>query len=398
MNAQPTQPRPNRVIVFVHGLGGDSSTWKASTASKGWPELAQDDTAMVGVRSEVVNYPANICSQNLTVKSSATAVISEMQKKRIFDAPSVVFVAHSLGGLVVKQAYIDMSEDQKKRITDVSLIASPSQGASIAAALGAFCKGSLAQQLTSVTVNQSLQTLNDRWDDARASARNGKGPTFPRVHCAYETLRTNGVFIVERADAVVYCDERLVGFNETHLSIAKPTSYDADIYKWFRGWIQSADKVPNVRAQQLISEVLQKSHRRALALNIAGRFVLNNDIDSVYASVRDMQKAFQIREFEIGQTAPEQIAAIVYSISAQLEGMTASMRAFKDRSRGNSIRVDGSDRQALELLCNLEHQRIAIVSSLQALAKTVNYRQPLLPPAYYLPADEPVKSVRNLCI
>jgi pimeloyl-ACP methyl ester carboxylesterase len=371
--------RPPRIVVFIHGLGGDATTWRADGTSLGWPEIVSQDPRL-GRKSEVVAYDARICAGRITIKSAANEVLKTLRARKVFRSESVAFVSHSLGGLVARELYLQLTGDERGRVSDVFLIASPSQGASVANVPSLFCSGSLATALKNVNDNVVLQDLNDRWDDLRGLMIR-QNRHFPRVHCAYEARRTKGVLVVQRKDAVIGCDERLVAFDEDHLSIVKPSSRDARIHQWLRGWLLEGDKIPNDTGRRLILEILQQTYRRAFALDMTSRFASNKDFDAVYESIASAQREVQMRAILVSANTPEYVGAIVQSLLKQLEGLTITLRGLQRYVVDGSVRLDGANESAFLDMCSLEHKRLAVLSTLEALAKSVDYRSGVVPPA-----------------
>ncbi|KAL8369612.1 hypothetical protein RB595_000104 [Gaeumannomyces hyphopodioides] len=134
-------------IVFVHGLnGGSQSTWsKGGVSSLYWPrEWLPNDLAFKDVRIHAFGYPAGLGKAILSVEDFARTLLAEVK-----DSPSInqiggdarlIFVAHSMGGLVVKMAYIlGHTEPQFRavvdRISTIFFLATPHRGSTLAQTL-----------------------------------------------------------------------------------------------------------------------------------------------------------------------------------------------------------------------------------------------------------------------
>ncbi|KAL8358944.1 hypothetical protein RB601_008177 [Gaeumannomyces tritici] len=134
-------------IVFVHGLnGGSQSTWsKGNVSSLYWPrEWLPNDPAFEDVRIHAFGYPAGLGKAILGVEDFARTLLAEVK-----DSPSInqnggnahlIFVAHSMGGLVVKMAYIlGRTEPQFRavvdRISTIFFLATPHRGSTLAQTL-----------------------------------------------------------------------------------------------------------------------------------------------------------------------------------------------------------------------------------------------------------------------
>lgn len=139
-------------VVFVHGLGGDPyGTWGGDgtpTSPRFWPRWLARDVPDVAVYS--LGYPAaptRYKGSALWLEEQAhTALKQLLTEPRLRKAP-LAFVAHSLGGLVVKKA-IQLAHDLKDasadwrhedarqlldQVTQVVFLATPHLGADLAA-------------------------------------------------------------------------------------------------------------------------------------------------------------------------------------------------------------------------------------------------------------------------
>ena len=128
-------------IVFVHGLTGDSrETW---TNAKGdfWPQWLAEDYPTTNVYS--VGYQSSFFASILkgggaSLLDQATILLDTLLSRPTSNRP-VLFITHSLGGLIVKQMLrgsSDASNHRRKRLCGntcgVVFIATPHQGAHFA--------------------------------------------------------------------------------------------------------------------------------------------------------------------------------------------------------------------------------------------------------------------------
>ena len=154
-------------IVFVHGLTGDRErTWTAAQASKCWPELLltqdlpQARIIMYGYDADVVNF-WNPASQNRIADHSQkllTSLANLRERTGPRDRP-LLFVAHSLGGLVVEDALLHArgsADAHTQRVLEcargVVFLGTPHCGAGLAAWA---VVGSRLLRLLGKPVNQS---------------------------------------------------------------------------------------------------------------------------------------------------------------------------------------------------------------------------------------------------
>ncbi|MFN0193893.1 MAG: hypothetical protein ACKVP5_18290 [Aestuariivirga sp.] len=126
------------VIVFVHGILSDNvSSWTNDTVSPAafWPEIVLQDSANFGEPAIfLAAYPTGVNGGEYDIDSAAQAVLSALRtkidgrEKKIIDFNRIVFVSHSLGGIVSRRlVMLDQANFASKRIA-FTLVASPSRG------------------------------------------------------------------------------------------------------------------------------------------------------------------------------------------------------------------------------------------------------------------------------
>src|SRR5262249_55370662 len=106
------EDRPNqRVILFVHGFGGDfKTTWRAMETSslfhdfiKDDPELSDFDVLTFGYKSGVWGGPS--------IKNIAVALKNQIEQHLV--GRHIVLAAHSMGGLVCMRYILDLLENER---------------------------------------------------------------------------------------------------------------------------------------------------------------------------------------------------------------------------------------------------------------------------------------------
>ncbi|GAB1211701.1 hypothetical protein ATERTT37_000825 [Aspergillus terreus] len=127
-----TSPDPKVDIVFVHGLNGHPyNTWATTDPDVFWPvDLLPEVLARVGVRIITYGYNANVSSFSDSVSSDhihnhaetlASSLAANRSLKNCSDRP-IIFVCHSLGGLVVKRALTYSKNIQNERTEHIRSI------------------------------------------------------------------------------------------------------------------------------------------------------------------------------------------------------------------------------------------------------------------------------------
>ncbi|KAH6619219.1 Alpha/Beta hydrolase protein [Chaetomium sp. MPI-SDFR-AT-0129] len=137
---EPIDPQAD--FIFVHGLfGGSRKTWSySSEPGMFWPkEWLPKEANLQHVRVHSYGYGSNGSRKEsfLTVHDFAQALIADIYNSPSLsenDSTPIVFVAHSMGGLVVKKAYSLALSDPiytavARRIRTIIFLGTPHQGA-----------------------------------------------------------------------------------------------------------------------------------------------------------------------------------------------------------------------------------------------------------------------------
>lgn len=128
-------------IVFVHGLGGKShGTWRHEDGFF-WPEELGSARPDCGIWT--VGYPAGFTSlgeRGMSIEKRGGNLANQLTLKGIGQRP-VIFITHSMGGLVVKSLIVDSlaTKDQRhielaESVRGIAFCGTPHRGADIAAA------------------------------------------------------------------------------------------------------------------------------------------------------------------------------------------------------------------------------------------------------------------------
>jgi protein SERAC1 len=221
-------------IIFVHGLGGDRiKTWRKTTDAfwPGWlaEQFPNCRVYMIGYDSD--KFAGILSGEGASIQDLALAMADQIASLEE-GAPHALLVAHSLGGLVVKQMLRRCADSTNpdfnrvgRSVAGVAFLGTPHQGAHAATALDlllGFFKSKQVKQLA--YSDDMLIDLNDffrSWVSRQGAA----------VRSFYETEKTFGVLIVDKVTAnpgVVGSDPIAVQTN--HFDICKPASKAAPVY------------------------------------------------------------------------------------------------------------------------------------------------------------------------
>jgi pimeloyl-ACP methyl ester carboxylesterase len=227
-----------KVIVFVHGFGGDAkSTWTSPTGTS-WFSLMKDDPGFAAFDVYSIGYFSPLVGKASDIDEIATRVLqTEILDTLLTNYEEAYFIAHSMGGLVLKRALVklrgnpdrDMS-DKLHKVGAVIFISTPSAGAKLGDWASWF---SFNPQLQNMKTEEGATYLNSVDSDWRQLLKGRPSHRlFPRSLCAYETLPTHGVKVVPKLYSEAACDIDAVGFDFDHVQIAKPLDRDNLVYRW----------------------------------------------------------------------------------------------------------------------------------------------------------------------
>ncbi|HRD67017.1 MAG TPA: hypothetical protein PKY50_12795 [Candidatus Competibacter sp.] len=229
---------PDRVadVIFVHGLDGDArTTWHPKDHPEAfWPAWLGEDVPAIGVWS--LGYAVSASAwkgHTMPLADRATNALQQLKLDEIGRRP-VVFVCHSLGGLLVKQMLRNASDfgnpawkaiaTQTKALVFLS---TPHSGANLASWIQYI--GGLLRTTVSV---EELEAHHPRLRELNLWYRNRVADFDLATEVYYEKRPVAGILVVDETTA----DPGIVGVvpipvDEDHVSICKPASKDSLIYR-----------------------------------------------------------------------------------------------------------------------------------------------------------------------
>jgi pimeloyl-ACP methyl ester carboxylesterase len=230
-----------RVVVFVHGLFSDADyAWRYSQTVY-WPKLLLADDVFQDSDVYVAAYSSPYLGNTMNLDEVVASLENQLVSDEVFSKHrEVVFVCHSLGGLVVQRLLLTFRE-HAQQVPFIYFFSTPETGAQIANIAQAFSSDPLLQALLPGGENEYLQNLENEW----------KASKF-RIHrfCAYEKKKYKGILIVDRLSSTRNCDDPPVPINENHSSIVKPDGVKHPSYIALRNaFIQYPIVIPKTLVQ-----------------------------------------------------------------------------------------------------------------------------------------------------
>lgn len=222
-------------VVFIHGLNGDChDTWTHENGEF-WLEWLAKDYPSVNVYS--VGYDSHYLASLSKGSGGGLIDIATMLLERVISRPTrtkpVLFIAHSLGGLVAKQMLrksCEASSSRRKKLCSETLgvvfVGTPHQGAQLASSIQSVLSIGASQQVKAIGYAEpALLDLNDWF-------RNWTPNTKLQVSSFYELEKYNGLLLVDQVTAnpnVLGCDP--VALQGNHVKIVKLPDRSAQLYQ-----------------------------------------------------------------------------------------------------------------------------------------------------------------------
>ena len=220
-------------FIFVHGLGGGSrKTWsKTSALSHYWPqEWLPKDPAFKNVRMHSFGYDSDWIKGKdncLNIHHFAKSLLGEISTSPYLSESNtpIVLVGHSMGGLVIKKAYMlakqgKAYETLTKRFHTIYFLATPHRGSDSAKLLNNILHIAYSSRAYVADLergSEAIQSINDEF-------RNYS--TDIGLWSFYETQKLKigllSTLIVDPDSATLgYHDEKQMPMNADHRSICK---------------------------------------------------------------------------------------------------------------------------------------------------------------------------------
>jgi pimeloyl-ACP methyl ester carboxylesterase len=231
-------PLRPRVIVFVHGLHGDRTSWRAANGAY-WPDLVRSDPRFAYSDVDVAEYPSPASNGKMSSVQLADTLFNRLRQDHVWDHREVVFLAHSLGGILVEEMLL-RHPAEAARVKFIVSYGTPHEGSTVARIASLYDKDPLLNDLSDASDNTFLTQLESSW---RAhDSVNG-------IHrfCAYEsedTIAQDGIVrylhphtrVVGYFSATYGCDVTTPPqeIHADHIHMIKPPDRNAPAYDFFR--------------------------------------------------------------------------------------------------------------------------------------------------------------------
>lgn len=316
-----------RVIVFVHGIHGSRETWRAPNGAY-WPQLIQTDPQFQKSDVVVAEYPTPSMRGQLSTEKLSQILWQRLKAQGVWDHREVVFIAHSLGGILTEEMLVNHPDDAA-RVPFIVSYSTPHEGSFVASLAKIYDSDPLLTDLRASNDNNFLIDLEQKWRST---------PSVARIHrfCAFETLDTAagagmGKYLGARTRVVTYysatygCDvdtppQRIVA---DHIDMVRPASRSADAYTFFARVYRNnpiIDVVENVRDNKVSNLNVDCNRTNSaddLQVPIALDASMHEQVLSAEAELVDADKIRDVFPPVVTKIDPSGIAHIFYSFKGE---------------------------------------------------------------------------------
>jgi hypothetical protein len=236
----------------------------------------------------VVGYDTPYLGNRMTIDEVVSNLKNRLDSDEVFSKHrEVVFVAHSLGGLIVQRLLLT-HRDLATQVRFIYFYSTPETGAQIAQLGHLFSSDPLLKEMFPGNSNDYLLNLESEW----------RGASFTNIHryCAYEKQPLSGVLVVDRLSGTRNC-ERAVAINENHSTIVKPCDRNADSYIALRNAVRenpiAPEKIPtrtateNRKWQSYQQVDCNRTNSQTLAASVALDPTYNEKVISASAALEN---------------------------------------------------------------------------------------------------------------
>jgi pimeloyl-ACP methyl ester carboxylesterase len=244
---EPTD-HTDKLLVFVHGIGSDSkSAWTSDRTGAYWPQLLANDQDLSSFAVLTASYRSPYIRHAASIEQAAEMLGTRLRDKGIYTSFShVVFIAHSMGGLIVRRMLVNLvnigDEPAVKRVAVVFFFGTPTSGAPLADLAKWVSANPQTSNLSASDLNAFVQALDTDWENLlrrRVQRTDGR----PRIFCGYELQSTRFGQIVPAVYAKTWCDEAAHPFERDHFNLVKPDNdHDDPVYEWTKTRLLGANR------------------------------------------------------------------------------------------------------------------------------------------------------------
>ena len=249
-------------IIFIHGLGGnETETWSSrKSKSDFWPLWLSEDNDDVNIWS--VGYSAKkltFIDEGMGLIDHASNIFERIIKTKQLLEGELIFICHSLGGLIVKQILrianeqvkIPLAQDFIGRVSGVAFLATPHLGSDI----GLLANNPIARFMilgfTALKPSAATESLSRNDPNLRALNTWYRDWTLHNHIRHLVLIETENLYKIlkvvkpDSADPGLF-ETRPIPIQANHETICKPIDKNDDIYFQISGFITQVKREKHI--------------------------------------------------------------------------------------------------------------------------------------------------------
>jgi pimeloyl-ACP methyl ester carboxylesterase len=250
------RPRGTTSVVFVHGiLSSGETAWRNDNGAY-WPELLKNEPELNSIGIYVFTYQTGIFSGSYSLGDIVDALKEHTRLDGALESNRLIFVCHSMGGLVVRKFLVERASDlilEGKQI-GLFLVASPSLGSNYAKWLSPLARmlgQAQAEALRFVQNNAWLGELDKEFINLKEAGKldiTGKELVEDKFVFLQKFWRTQ---VVEAFAGARYFGEPYKVPGSNHFSIAKPENDRAIQHRLLREFVK--ENIHGASARKIVT-------------------------------------------------------------------------------------------------------------------------------------------------
>jgi Tol biopolymer transport system component/pimeloyl-ACP methyl ester carboxylesterase len=333
------------VIVFVHGFLSDSrSCWMSDPIGPRhqavyWPELVATDVTfgdsgiyLGGYYTEIdsgaygIAHAADDLFRALTLKTANEPVVP-------FDKTNLIFVCHSMGGVVVRQMLVAHQAAFREKHVGLVLIASPSFGSKVANRLtwlAEYFRNEQGRTLSYDSANLKLLDYNFATLLATRAIPRFDGSEAAENHfIIHRRFLPDKTYLVTPESACVYFNSRRILPGTDHFTAVKPTDAKAQSHQLLQEFYNAyfLSEPPKQAPHSYASTVLLNKQRLgAVAVSRDGRFIAFVRIRKTWEHAVFLRQMTLGKEIEVAAPRDQRIVTVTFSPDGERIFYVASSR------------------------------------------------------------------------
>jgi pimeloyl-ACP methyl ester carboxylesterase len=255
----------SKLLVMVHGITGDGRESWTTPLGVYWPHLIEKDAALNDFDVYAYDYHTARFRDCMPVSDIANDLRLRLRDANAFRRyERIVFLAHSMGGLVVRQ-FLLRNRDLAAMVPLVLFYSTPTAGAEKANLGARIATCRQVDDLRTLDRNSYLVGQQSDWFSS------GLAKTVSSV-CAIEVKSPT----VDRASASMLCSEDPTPINADHSGIVKPASDQDAPHVLLRNTIERA-----------FGQTLAPSVRNAVARETRAPRASGKDAERLFKQLKD---------------------------------------------------------------------------------------------------------------